>query len=1099
MNEECSGNNLVEVLQHRAVYQGDNTAFTFLAGGEWESGSLTFRQLDARAQVIAANLQQNAKPGERALLVYPSGLDYIAAFFGCLYAGIIPVPVYPPRANGNLGRLLSIWNDCQASLLLSNDDFSLHSKDPRVPRDWQTAFHLIKTDKLALNGNPAGGWQKPEITSKTIAFLQYTSGSTAAPKGVMVSHGNLMHNLVAIKEIFGLSEKTVLVSWLPIYHDMGLIGIILTVPYINGRCILMSPADFIQQPARLLEALSRYKGTGGVAPNFSYDLCTRKVSAEQLARLDLSNWSLAINGAEPLRADTVRRFVETFEPCGMHRGAPRPAYGLAEATLLVTAAAKDGVPTIKAFDAASLAQDLVVEVPETWEDSRLLVSCGYGHADQQIAIVNPDTLIECASGQVGEIWIKGPSVAQGYWNKPDLTKTAFQAYIAGTGSGPFLRTGDLGFLHQGELYITGRHKDLIIVNGRNHYPQDIEFTAEQSHPALRPGCGAAFSVPGQDGERIVIVYEIDRVRARGLDLDEVTNCICRAVAEEHELEIYTVVFLKPAAIPKTSSGKIQRSLCRTKFLSNDLEQFRDSRTRAMAAASLPQNFDPGPDTRHQPMQFSLFYFSSDGAEFQRHKYQLLLEGAKFADEHDFTAVWVPERHFHAFGGLYPNPSVLASALAVLTKRVRIRAGSVVLPLHHPIRVAEEWSVVDNLSDGRVDLAFARGWNANDFVLAPSKYSESLKFLYENMEVVRKLWRGSSVPVPNGKGEETQVRIHPRPLQPDLNLWLTCTGGIDRFTEAGAAGVNILTALLFQSIDELRQKIASYRQARLRAGHGTGTGHVTLMMHTFLGIDQEEVKQKVRAPFIEYLKTSVDLWRKGSEDLNSLTEDQAHEVLNLAFERYYQTSGLFGTPETCLETIQKLKQVGVDEIACLIDFGLETEDVLKGLHALHWLQEKTRGVAAMPKVSRSAVAAAAGVGSGLRGVATGRTPEVIVSPPCLTQPLIKLVQQTITGVISRVTQLRPEVITSSKHFLALGINSLKGAEILGVIQKQFDLKLPHSLLFEFPTVERLSEMLVREHKDHLMEHLIGCADQSKIPIDDVRPLAESFVPEGSQPA
>src|SRR5205085_2933566 len=252
------------------------------------------------------------------------------------------------------------------------------------------------------------------------------------------------------------------------------------------------------------------------------------------------------------------------------------------------------------------------------------------------------------------------------------TKTAFQAYIAGTGSGPFLRTGDLGFLHQGELYITGRHKDLIIVNGRNHYPQDIEFTAEQSHPALRPGCGAAFSVPGQDGERIVIVYEIDRVRARGLDLGEVTGCIRRAVAEEHELEIHTIVFLKPAAIPKTSSGKIQRSLCRTKFLSNDLEQFRDSRTRAMAAASLPQNFDPGPDTRHQPMQFSLFYFSSDGAEFQRHKYQLLLEGAKFADEHDFTAVWVPERHFHAFGGLYPNPSVLASALAVLTKRVRIR-------------------------------------------------------------------------------------------------------------------------------------------------------------------------------------------------------------------------------------------------------------------------------------------------------------------------------------------------------------------------------------------------------------------------------------------
>src|SRR5262249_36143504 len=323
MNEGYLGNNLVEVLQHRATHEGDKTVFIFLAGGEHESGSLTLRELDAQAQTIAITLLQNAKPGDRALLVYPSGLDYIAAFFGCLYAGIIPVPVYPPRANGNLGRLLSIWSDCQASLLLSNDNFSLPTKDPRVPADWQNSFPLIKTDKLILNGRPPESWQKPEITDKTIAFLQYTSGSTAAPKGVMVSHGNLMHNLRTIQEVFGLGEKSVYVSWLPIYHDMGLIGVVLTAPYVNASCILMSPADFIQQPARWLEALSRYKGTGGVAPNFSYDLCVRKASAEQLARLDLSNWSVAINGAEPIRADTVRRFVETFEPCGMPEGAPR--------------------------------------------------------------------------------------------------------------------------------------------------------------------------------------------------------------------------------------------------------------------------------------------------------------------------------------------------------------------------------------------------------------------------------------------------------------------------------------------------------------------------------------------------------------------------------------------------------------------------------------------------------------------------------------------------------------------------------------------------------------------------------------------------------
>jgi len=1089
MNERYLGNNLVEVLQHRATHEGDKTAFIFLAGGEHESGSLTFRELDAHAQTIAITLLQNAKPGDRALLVYPSGLDYVAAFFGCLYAGIIPVPVYPPRANGNLGRLLSIWSDCQASLLLSNDDFSLPTKDPRVPRDWQSSFHLIKTDKLIPNGRPSAHWQKPEITGDTIAFLQYTSGSTAAPKGVMVSHGNLMHNLKAIQDVFGLDEKSVLVSWLPIYHDMGLIGTVLTAPYINAPCILMSPADFIQQPARWLEAFFKYKGVAGVAPNFAYDLCIRRASAEQLTKMDLSNWSVAINGAEPIRADTVRRFVETFEPCGIPKAAPRPAYGLAEATLLVSAAAKDAIPVVKAFDADSLSQDRVVEFPEACSDSRSLVGCGPGLPDQQISVVNPDTLMECSPGQVGEIWIKGPSVAQGYWNKPELTKAIFHAFIAGTGKGPFLRTGDLGFLHQGELYITGRHKDLIIVNGRNHYPQDIEFTAEQSHPALRPGCGAAFSISEEQGERIVVVYELDRVRARGLDLDEVADCIRRAVAEEHELEVHNVVFLKPAAIPKTSSGKIQRSLCRKKFLAGELEQFREPKPKASSPAFHPPHSEPAFKANHQPMQFSLFYFASDEAGIQRNKYRMLLEGARFADEHDFAAVWVPERHFHAFGGLYPNPSVLASALAVLTKRVRIRAGSVVLPLHHPIRVAEEWSVVDNLSDGRVDLAFARGWNANDFVLAPSNYSESLKVMHENAEVVRKLWRGGSISVPNGKGEETQVRIHPRPLQPDLNLWLTCSGGADRFTEAGAAGANVLTALLFQSVDELAEKISAYRQARLRAGYDPGAGHVTLMMHTFLGIDPEEVKQKVHAPFIEYLKTSVDLWSNGSEDLRNLTEDQAREVLNMAFERYYQTSGLFGAPETCLEMIRKLKQAGVDEIACLIDFGLETEDVLKGLHALHWLQEKARVSSVTQEASRSVAAAAAGGGGELRGVVVGRTPELIPSAPALArshelchppgaytpenQVLLSLVQQTIIGVISKVTELRPEIITAGKHFLTLGINSLKGAEILGTIQNQFDLQLPHSVLFEFSTVDRLAEMLVREHKDHLTEHLMGC--------------------------
>jgi natural product biosynthesis luciferase-like monooxygenase protein len=1112
MKQECSGANLVEILQHRAAHQGAKVAYTFLADGERESESMTFCELDTRAHLVAANLQQRAMPGERALLVYPSGLEYIVAFVGCLYAGIIAVPVYPPTASSHLGRLLSVAKDSQATLLLTTHDLSQRFQAAHLSWEKPSALQLMETDKLIPeNSHSPGSRQRSEIAGGTVAFLQYTSGSTAAPKGVMVSHDNLMHNLRLMKEALGHTDETVFVSWLPIYHDMGLIGNILSTTYNGARCILMSPADFIQQPPRWLEALSRYRGTCTLAPNFAYELCVKKVSAMQLAKLDLSSWAVAVNGAEPVRADTVRRFAETFEPCGLPKNALRPGYGLAEGTLFVSTFVQDEAAMIRSFDAASLAQDRVVEVLESQHHSRVLVSCGKGCSDQQIEIVNPDTRIACPPGHIGEIWVKGPSVAQGYWNKPELTQPIFQACVADSGSSPFLRTGDLGFLYQGELFITGRHKDLVIINGRNHYPQDIELTAEQSHPALRPGCGAAFSVNAEEGERIVIVYEIGRSYMQDLDSEAVAHGIRRAVAEQHEIEIHTVVFVKAGTIPKTSSGKIQRSLCRAKFISGGLETIREASSAVPPAAGM-ETATVVPDVGHPPMEFSLFYFSSNEGEFQRHKYRLLLEGAKFADEHDFTAVWVPERHFHAFGGLYPNPSVLASALSVATKRVRIRAGSVVLPLHNPVRVAEEWSVVDNLSDGRVDLAFARGWNPNDFTLAPANYPQSLNVLYQSMEVVRALWRGASIRVPNGKGDETEIKIYPLPRQPELQLWLTCSGGVERFVEAGAAGLNVLTALLFQSVEELGQKIAAYRQARVAAGHAPGSGHVTLMMHTFLGTDPDEVKNKVRGPFIEYLRSSVDLWRHGWQNLEDLNPKQRDEALSFAFERYYRTSGLFGTPETCLETVRQLKQVGVNEIACLIDFGVATDDVLNGLHALHWLQERTRTLNEPGKRAQSAAAAAAGR-NGPAGMAPHREPEQVVSAHRPSQRehavsqqsdfsspdwlLTSLVKQAITNIIIRVTQRLPEAVPSNEHFLTLGINSLKGAEILHGIQKRFELSLAHSVLFEFPTVERLAEMLVREYHDRLAALMLGRANQN-----DVQPQKApepSLVPEGGRPA
>jgi natural product biosynthesis luciferase-like monooxygenase protein len=333
-------------------------------------------------------------------------------------------------------------------------------------------------------------------------------------------------------------------------------------------------------------------------------------------------------------------------------------------------------------------------------------------------------------------------------------------------------------------------------------------------------------------------------------------------------------------------------------------------------------------------EFSLLFFASNEAEYSDRKYGLLTDAARFADRHGFRAIWLPERHFHAFGGLYPSPSVLAAALATLTQHVRLRAGSVVLPLQNPLRVAEEWAVVDNLSGGRVDLAFAQGWNARDFVLAPHAYANRLQLLHEGIKLVQSLWQGESVELPDGAGARANVRIYPQPRQKRLETWVTCSGGAQRFTEAGALGANVLTALLFQSVDELAEKIGAYRRARREHGH-EGPGHVTLMLHSFIGETIEAVKAAVRAPFTEYLLSSIDLWRQQSEDLRGLSAAEREEVLAYAFERYFETAALFGTPASCRKLIERLHAIGVAEIACLIDFGVARDEVL---HNLTYLAE-----------------------------------------------------------------------------------------------------------------------------------------------------------------
>ena len=571
---------LVELLRWRALHQADRRAYTFLVDGEAEEVHLTYQELDRQARAIGARLQSLEVAGECLLLLHPPGLAYIAAFFGCLYAGGIAVPSYPPRLNRPDPRLQAIVADAQATVTLTNTHI-LSNVERRFAHTPDLAdLRWLDTD--GVSSDLAEEWQEPAISEDSLAFLQYTSGSTAAPKGVMVSHSDLLHNSALIHQCFEHTPESRGVIWLPPYHDMGLIGGILQPLYGGFPVILMSPVAFLQRPLRWLQAISRYRATTSGGPNFAYDLCVSKTTPEQRVALDLSSWDVAFNGAEPIRPATLERFEAAFEPCGFRREAFYPCYGLAETTLIVSGGEKAARPVVQRFKAAELERKRVVEASTEDDGIQMLVGCGQTLTDQKIVIADPETLTQWPPDHVGEIWVSGPSVTQGYWNRPKETEDTFRAYLADTGEGPFLRTGDLGFSRGGELFITGRLKDLIIIRGRNYYPQDIELTVEQSHYALQPACGAAFSVDVAGEERLVVVHEVKR-RHRKADADEVARVIRQAVAEEHELRVYAVVLIRPMSIPRTSSGKIQRYVCRTKFLEDSLNVVGSSTLDALPA------------------------------------------------------------------------------------------------------------------------------------------------------------------------------------------------------------------------------------------------------------------------------------------------------------------------------------------------------------------------------------------------------------------------------------------------------------------------------------------------------------------------------------
>ncbi|HEY9770713.1 MAG TPA: fatty acyl-AMP ligase [Coleofasciculaceae cyanobacterium] len=565
---------IVDILLDKSINQPNYTAYTFLADGENESGSCTYQELDLQARAIAVQLLTKVKPGARALLVYPytAGLEFIASFLGCLYAGVIAVTDYPRQHIKSLSQYQDRIVNCQAAIALTTQEFADRVKGQLIANPGMVmklnALPWMASDRVNLN--LAEQWQPPKINGDTLAFLQYTSGSTGQPKGVMVTHGNVLHNSEVIYQSFGHHDRTKILMWLPMFHDMGLIGGVMQPLYAGLPAVLMSPIALAQKPFLWLQALSKYQITTSGGPNFAYDLLCQKITDKQRASLDLSHWSVAFTGAEPVRAETLEKFAELYEPCGFKKEAFYPCYGMAEATLFITGINASQYPTITYLDKQALTEDKVVTVAPEHPNSKAAVSCGHTWLGDEIIIVDPETKVQCESDRVGEIWAAGVGIGKGYYQQQEQTTATFQATLANNPNKTYLRTGDLGFIKDGELYITGRIKDMMILWGRNHYPQHIEETVENCHPALSPNHGAAFSVDVNGEEQLVIAHEINRTYLRKLNAEEVIGAIRLAVGEQNMANVFAVALLKTGSIPKTSSGKIQRRACQSMFLDGSL-------------------------------------------------------------------------------------------------------------------------------------------------------------------------------------------------------------------------------------------------------------------------------------------------------------------------------------------------------------------------------------------------------------------------------------------------------------------------------------------------------------------------------------------------
>lgn len=562
VDEMLAPGTLAARLATNAYRWPDDLAYTFAPNAGADRRSLTYAELDQRVRALAASLLDRGLEGERVLLLHPAGLDYVIAFFACCYARITAVPAHPPGQGARLSRLEHIACDADVRLALTVSS--------AVERG-EGSFEWIASDAIELA--MADDFVPPKVTPEDAALLQYTSGSTSSPRGVVITHDNLMHNAAGIERIVGTDRPVRGVSWLPPQHDMGLLGGILQPVVARFPVSLFSPMGFLKRPMRWLEEITRFGGTLSAAPNFAYERCVRAALGQDIEHLDLSTWSVAITGAEPVRASTISRFCERFGPIGFSRQAIAPCYGLAEATLLVTGKVQGRLPTVVNFDREALAIRRAVVTAEVGRESKSVVGCGEAHRSTTVTIVDSATREPVDDGVVGEIWVSGPTVARGYF-APSTDNSGFDARIAGDDA-RYLATGDVGFVLDGELFVTGRSKDLIVIRGRNVFPQDVEHTVERSHPAFRPNRAAAFAVEHADTDRLVVVQELER-KHRALSADDLVGVVRGAVAAHHDVHVHTVVFIRHGALPMTTSGKVQRREIRRRYLAGELEVVTES-------------------------------------------------------------------------------------------------------------------------------------------------------------------------------------------------------------------------------------------------------------------------------------------------------------------------------------------------------------------------------------------------------------------------------------------------------------------------------------------------------------------------------------------